>query len=354
MQLANTGTEVWLAELLDSFFLPVQASSLEQIPDAAVAAIVQRALTETNKQVFLLAQGRGAIPLLRGVRAWQQAHGSHPRLRGAVLLSPNLYLETPDAGQLPRYLPIARASNLPLFVLQPELSPWRWQLEGLQSRLVEGGGGAWLRLLPGVRDRFHFRPDATAAEQAQVAALPGHIDTALRLLAWQRPPAGPAAGTALRPATGRLKKAARLAPVAPRPAPPLVLPRLEGGQQRLADLRGEVVLVNFWATWCPPCVHEMPSMERLQTHFQGRPFRILAVNMAETPATIRQFLATRVRVTFPVLLDTDGAALRRWRVVAFPTSYVIDKKGQIRYALFGGLAWDGPEVVTALGGLLEE
>ncbi len=136
--------------------------------------------------------------------------------------------------------------------------------------------------------------------------------------------------------------------------PPLRLENLSKKIISLADYRGRVVLVNFWASWCPPCVHEMPSMQRLADGLSDKPFEILAVNMAESPVVIREFLQTRVNVDFPILLDRDGAALKRWQVFAFPTSFVIDKSGRIRFGLFGATEWDSPEIVQKIQQLLRE
>jgi len=123
--------------------------------------------------------------------------------------------------------------------------------------------------------------------------------------------------------------------------PPFTLADLEGRSHRLSDYRGQVVLVNFWATWCPPCVEEMPSMQRLKERLADEPFVILAVNMAETEGDIQTFLH-KVAVDFPLLMDREGEVVKAWRIFAFPTSFVLDPDGRIRYALYGALEWDAP------------
>lgn len=152
---------------------------------------------------------------------------------------------------------------------------------------------------------------------------------------------------------GLAATAAELKPTKPRAAPELDLPTLEGDRVNLADLRGRVVLVNFWAVWCPPCRKEMPSMQRLSKLMAERPFTILASNAGETPEQIRPFL-NEVPLTFPILLDQDSARMKAWRVFVLPTSFLIDKRGQIRYSLSGHTEWDAPEAVAVIERLLAE
>ena len=133
--------------------------------------------------------------------------------------------------------------------------------------------------------------------------------------------------------------------------PPLVLHDLNGKLHDLQDYRGRVVLINFWATWCPPCRAEMPSMRRLNEKLAGRPFTILTVDMAETPQEVSAFL-TEVNLDFTVLMDRDGKALKQWKVFAFPTSFLVDPEGKIRYAVFGTTEWDEAEAVAKVNELL--
>ena len=121
-----------------------------------------------------------------------------------------------------------------------------------------------------------------------------------------------------------------------------------------ADLaRGEVTLVNFWASWCPPCVHEMPSMSRLNDDYREQPFTILAINLGERIEDIQNFLQQHP-VNFPVLLDPQQQLPRQWKVFAFPTSYIIDKQGRIRYSVAGGIDWTSDEAKRAIQGLLDQ
>jgi len=138
--------------------------------------------------------------------------------------------------------------------------------------------------------------------------------------------------------------AAELQPWRGGPAPDLELRALNGPAHRLADYRGRVVLVNFWATWCEPCRDEMPSMQRLKEKLAGRPFAVLAVNLDEPEARIRTFLS-RMKVDFTVLLDPGRAAAKSWNARILPASYLVGPDGRIRYSVVGELDWGHERVV---------
>jgi len=132
-------------------------------------------------------------------------------------------------------------------------------------------------------------------------------------------------------------------PVDDQAAPVLSLYDLGGTQHTLGAYRGNVVLVNFWATWCAPCLIEMPGMQRLLDAMEGRPFTILAVNVKETKATAWRFM-NLLKVNFPALLDSDGSATEAWEVQFYPTSFLIDSAGNIRYTAHGMIDWDSDEI----------
>jgi thiol-disulfide isomerase/thioredoxin len=352
--LARAGIEVWYAELFSAYFLPTLGSSIAKMPPGDVAALLEHLRRTTGKRVYLLASGRGALLALRAVHRWQEQHPNGPAPAGAILISPKLYVQTPEPGLRGRFMPVVTASNLPLMVLQPERSIWRWKMHRILPALGRGGADVFAWYLPGVRDRFYYRPDAIPAEDAMARRLPKVIEQSLPLLqAVAHKPRPPVAITSTAKASLAARTDRSLRPYQGDPRPPaLGLLDLHGRRHDLSQYAGKVVLVNFWATWCPPCVHEMPSLERLKHKFAGRPFKILAVNMADDRQAIEHFLATRVKVDYTILLDSDGAALGRWKVFAFPTTYVIGPGGKIRYALFGSIEWDNPDVVGKIDGLL--
>ncbi len=352
-ELAATGPSVWAADLHTAYFLPPGRTSLERVPVEDVVALIEAAADDVQR-LILFASSRGAALALEAARAWQLAHPGSERLAGVILAYPNLQSGLPEPGKPPRYRPVTAATNLPLYIFQPALSAKRWHLPALAERLTSGGSDVFQHVLPTVSDGFIDRQQPNDAELAMNRRMPAFIARASKLLepyaGARRPPAlsardesgshaGPSA--ALRPYTGD-----------PSP-PPLALPGLQGEPFELASYRGKVVLVNFWATWCPPCVHEIPSLGRLQGRLEKRGFTVLAVNVGEASATVRRFLEKRP-AAFPVLLDREGEAFSAWNVSAFPTNFLIDARGRIRYSYYGALEWDAPDVVAIVEQLLEE
>lgn len=136
------------------------------------------------------------------------------------------------------------------------------------------------------------------------------------------------------------------------PSSELVLPGLDGEAHRLSDLRGSVVLVNFWASWCRPCVKEIPNLQRLHASYAGKPFEILAIDVMEAENGVRHF-ATQHDMDFPVLLDTDGQQFAAWGSKILPTTFVIDAAGMVRYVGLADLEWDSGKVRLAIDKLVE-
>lgn len=134
-------------------------------------------------------------------------------------------------------------------------------------------------------------------------------------------------------------------------AQPLELADLEGRTHRLADYRGKVVLVNFWATWCAPCREEMPSLERLRQALAGRPFVVLAVNVGEGGRVAGDFMNAMAH-GFTVLLDRDGGTTKAWGARILPATYVLGPDGEVSFRHFGALDWSSAEARSRITALL--
>ncbi|OZI40507.1 thiol-disulfide oxidoreductase [Bordetella genomosp. 1] len=135
--------------------------------------------------------------------------------------------------------------------------------------------------------------------------------------------------------------------------PALDLPALDGAAHTLAQARGQVVLLSFWASWCEPCRDEFPEMAALVRAQAGRGLRLWAVNHGESRPRIDAFLA-RFPLPDTVLHDRNGTAARDWRVLGMPANYLVDRKGRLRYWHLGALDWRRPAVVAAVTSLLDE
>ena len=144
--------------------------------------------------------------------------------------------------------------------------------------------------------------------------------------------------------------AGELSPVAASAPVELGLPDLGGRERRLEEFKGKVVLVNFWASWCTPCIEEMPSIQRLAELMRDRPFAVIGVNVAEGERRVKGWVE-RLGIDFPVLLDADSAVFHRWGGTVLPTTYLLDGGGVVRYVGRGPLEWDSAQVVEMLEGI---
>jgi thiol-disulfide isomerase/thioredoxin len=141
----------------------------------------------------------------------------------------------------------------------------------------------------------------------------------------------------------------------PVPAPVFALKDMDGEPHSLSDYRGKVVMLNFWATWCPPCRREMPSLERLHQSMSEEPFMVLAVNQFEDPDLVFAYMGQlNVFPTFPILFDPDSSIAEDYGVKGLPTTVLIDSEGRIRYRAIGGREFDHPEVEAVIRDLIDE
>lgn len=138
------------------------------------------------------------------------------------------------------------------------------------------------------------------------------------------------------------------------PAPALVLPARDGGKVNLADLKGEVVMINFWATWCGPCRQEMPLLAQLQAKYEPLGFTLLGVNVEPDSVAAVDWLKGVPTVRFPILFDTDSAVAGRFGVEGMPSTVFVDRKGQVRYVHRGYKPGDEAKYADMIRSLVKE
>ena len=142
-------------------------------------------------------------------------------------------------------------------------------------------------------------------------------------------------------------------PKMPIPAPDFQLKDPAGKQVSIKEFRGKVVFLNFWATWCPPCVEEMPAMEKLHQELQKEGLVILAINFQEGPERVKEFL-TKHNLTVMALLDRDGKVAELYQAWALPVSIIINKRGEIVARAMGAKDWYSHESRQVFRKLLAE
>jgi peroxiredoxin len=170
-------------------------------------------------------------------------------------------------------------------------------------------------------------------------------------------PAGPASGgSGPGPPARRLsvEEAMRelelVKPPRARAAGDFTLPMPDGRQFRLSEHRGNVVFINFWATWCPPCREEMPSMERLYVRQKARRFTMVAVSLDSNPTLVAPYFK-QSGLTFPVVLDPRMDLANAYGVRALPASFIVDPHGTLVAMALGPRAWDGPAAHALMDGV---
>ena len=355
--LARLGHEVWLADLHSSYFVQPGRGSIAQFPLDDIVALIEAAVAASSGRVLLLSSSRGAQSALIAAREWQLRNPGDSSVAGIVLLHAHLYSARPAPGESARYLPIVQATNLPVFLMAAQYSTKASRLAELATALGAGGNRVYSQLLVGVQGGFYTREAALNSDRDEAAklAFAANLDRAASVLTRAKPPAA-AVVTSLD--TRQFGRSSRAEPVltavaSPLAAPPLSLTDFDGHPFKLEDHAGRIVLVNFWASWCRPCVTEIPSLHRLEATLADDDFRIVTINVGEDRERIAEFLQ-QVPVELPVLMDYDASTSKDWMIYVYPSSYLVDHQGKIRYAYLGALEWDSIENLKIVRSLLSK
>lgn len=353
-RLGEQGMEIWQVDLADALFLPHSAQTLRSIPGSLVAELISTLSEQGQRPLLIVSSSYGAIPTLRGIHTWQanqpvtKAAGK-PWL-GAILFSPAFFNQVPTLGEAPTYISTLAATSVPLYIFQEEKNSRRWYLQDILQALQQHAP-VYSEILSGTTSVFNPN-DTSAKTLAALQALPGKILRASRQLRHHATPlqaisldarTSPAKNsgldTQLKPYRGRVQ------------AVTFSLLDTQGNTFSLNSYAGKVTLINFWASWCTPCVKEIPSLNRLKQTMQGKPFQLISINYAEQAAQIQQFMQ-KVQVDFPVLLDPEGKLASQWKVVAFPSTFVIGPDAKIHAGVNAAIHWDSPAVIEQLNQLM--
>lgn len=267
---------------------------------------------------------------------------------GIILISPYLQKQTPNIGNKLEYQTITSHSNLPLYVFQAERSPRFVPLPLLVKELEKGGSAVYTHILENISGGFHARDksDLTDVDLKAREAFPKHIANALGLL--KLSPKAPLKPLKRYEKNIRKKSKLELQKVILN-TPSLALNDLKGKLHDLSDYKGKVVLVSFWASWCRPCIEEMPSLVKLKEKYQDN-IEILAVNVREDSATIKQFTQP-MNIKFPLLQDHDSSTVKDWKVYVYPSNFIVDKKGELVFAATGAMDWQEIEIEEVIESL---
>lgn len=351
--LSKKGIEIWMFDLTESLFLTRGSQSMKTLTGDYVLEAIKIIFEKTNKKITLVSSFYGAIPVLRGARKWQLIASKTPYLNGAILFSPVLYDSIPSLGKDPTYLPIASATNIPIMIFQGGSTGTRWQLSTLLDKFHANKSQTFFQIMPGIYSVF-YNENRSEILNNYFKILPGKINVAVNLLARKTVPASAEKLVSVVPDSPKQGLDIELKDYKGNITPlPILLTSIKNKIYERGSYNGKVTLINFWATWCPPCVKEIPSLNLLSKNINHPDFEILSINYSESPDTIKKFL-TRIKVDFPILLDSDGKFSRQWKVIVFPSTYIIDKKGKIKYGVNAAIDWGSKDVKKKILTLLNE
>ena len=357
--LQRLGKDVWQIDLLDAYFLESNSDNVRGLPPESVSIPLQYALSKGYGRITLLASESLTGTVLRGIHHWQEQNQpnkeTRQRVAGSILFFPSFLAYTPAAGEAATYQNIIKSSNYPTFIFQPGRGKSLHHLPTVLNSLNAQSDHAFAWIRGDLLDwYFLYREDDELPSEAvalEIAQLPTRLISAAALLSQQETPKHPLpllTQTEKKPSVRGFKKWSKTFH-----APPLSLKDTHGETKTLKHWDNHVLLVNFWASWCGPCVEEIPSMNALRKQFLGQDFEIIAVNFRESNAEISKF-TRKIPIDFPVLLDTHGETSTQWKVPAYPSSFLLDKKGNIRYSVNAGIDWNTSESVQVINALLEE
>jgi len=344
LALSKKNIEVWQSNIVESLFMPQGITSIRELDSTYVAELIDIAYKKTGKKIIVMGDSYASITALRGAHQWQSRSSKTPFV-GAVLFSPYTYSSIPALGHTPDYMPIISSTNIPIMIYQAKNSGIISQFDILVKKLQQHNNPVYTRFTPKVMSLF-YQKNITDQMKLQAKPLPQNIYNMITVLEGHNIPSSP---------VKLVKKLAKnngidsfLKKFSSRQKPsPIKLIDTNGDTFIKNQYSKRVTIINFWATWCSPCIEEIPSLNRLKSSLRDRPFDLISINYAEDLDTIKKFMK-KVNVEFPVLLDQNGEFAKQWNVITYPSTFIIDTKGNIVYGVNAAIEWDSPEVIEKI------
>jgi len=347
---SKQSVRIILPDFHDSYFIPKSRSSLSNIPQQDIEDYITELAEEiAPKKLYVFTMSRSAGNILKAAQNLQAKKKSP--ITAIIMLAPYLQIGTPDIGQKAIYQEVASQSNLPIYLFQAERSPRYIPFPDLVKTLETGGSPLFVHILKNVHGGFQMR-DKSQLEEQDIAALkqfPEQVFNALSLLENTSPAPFVKKNEKTETKVVKKKKVNGLLKVNLE-TPPIVLKDLEGKEHNLNDYKGKTVIVSFWASWCRPCLEEMPSLVKLKED-NKESLEILAVNIREDKDVIKHF-TKGMNINFPVIRDMTSEVVKNWKVYVYPSNFVVDKMGKVRYAATGAMDWQDDEINTILKDLM--
>jgi peroxiredoxin len=349
----QAGIEIWRVDLLSDYFLTRSDENQRTLSGDGVLALIKEAHNYPHRQILIAGYDRMPLAILRGIRQWQETSPKQSKLAGAVFFYPNLFGPTPLAGEDPVIDSVVEATTVPVFIYQPDQGYQRWRIKQVMESFWNAGSQAFVYLVPEVRDWFFMGVEDNRGQGAKeaTARIPRQLKHLSGLMASL--PRKTAAEHEFKQKDYQ-PASKDLVSFSEKPlAPGFSLTSDTGEWFSSQQYQGKVLLVNFWATWCPPCVEEIPSLNALLSEYLDTDFDIVSINYRETAKQLHQF-TSKIPVNFPVLMDYDGKVSLLWKVFSFPSSFIVDKQGRVRYSINLAIDWNSEEVHQVINKLLNE
>ena len=341
---ADAGIDIWSLDLNSSYMLDGSDESYSGVDANDIADVIRSGMKAGYDSVFIYSHSKSSRKAIEASYILESSMDYG--VDGHIMHAPNLWDLGVDGK--PIYGDYSIVSNLPIYVFFEKFSTKYPFSEDISNILSLGGSKVYVHRLPGITSGFMHRPVKILSRKDIKLKNEFHsfYTMASDILLKTKKSDLVIVGNTEKAHETRSGVGKKVDPVT---ALDFSLTDMGGDLIKLSDLRGKVLLVNFWASWCAPCIEEIPSMDRLESITNGG-VEVLAVNIGEGADKILKFKED-VPFDLHVLLDIDGRVAKDWGIYAYPSSYLINKDFKIVYSFIGAVDWEDPSITRIIDDL---